>query len=58
MTPTARAPHPSSVAAILRSAEAHALAAAVLRARNPAAAEVHADLASALRAKASPDRAT
>ncbi len=45
--------HPSSAAALLRTAEAHELAAVVLRRRNPTAAKVHADAALGLRAKAS-----
>ena len=51
MTTTAPALHPNSVAALLRTAEAHESAAAVLRRRNPAAAEVHASLATRVRTK-------
>ena len=54
MTTTACAPHPRSAAAHLRTAEAHELACAVLRLRNPMAAQAHADLAADLRQKASP----
>jgi hypothetical protein len=54
MTATARAPHPLSVAAFLRMAEAHELAAAVLLKRDPAVAKAHADVARHLRGKASP----
>ena len=52
MTTTARAPHPASVAAHLKAAEAHEQAAAVLVPRQPAAAERHAQLALLLRARA------
>lgn len=54
MTLTAPVLHPSSVAAMLRSAEAHERAGAVLHERNPAASQLHADMAVGLRAKASP----
>ena len=54
MTTTARSPHPLSAAAFLRAAEAHELAAAVLRRRKPAVAKAHADVATDLRGKASP----
>ena len=54
MTLPAPAPHPTSVAAFLRTAEAHELAAAVLRRRNPVAAQAHADTAVRLRAQAAP----
>lgn len=46
--------HPRSVAAVRASAEAHELAAAVLRRRNPSASKEHADLAVRLRVKAAP----
>jgi hypothetical protein len=54
MTDTAM--HPSSLAALVCSAEAHELAAAVLRTRNPSASTAHADLAHDFRVKA--ERAT
>jgi hypothetical protein len=44
--------HPSSVAALLATAEAHELAAVVLRTRNPRAAEGHAATAVDYRARA------
>ncbi len=51
MTDTAM--HPSSLAALVCSAEAHELAATVLRTRNPAASTAHADLAHGFRVRAS-----
>ena len=51
-TISASATHDTSAAALLRTAQAHESAAAVLRRRNPTAAGSHADRATALRAKA------
>lgn len=53
MTTVPAPPHPVSAAAFLRTAEAHELAALVLRHRNPTVSKVHADAAVGLRAKAS-----
>jgi hypothetical protein len=52
MTTMPASPHPSSAAAFLRTAEAHELAAVVLRRRNPTASKVHAEAALGLRRKA------
>lgn len=53
-TTSTDAPHPRSAAAMLRTAEAHELAARVLSRRNPVAAKAHADVAAAFRKGASP----
>lgn len=53
MTTTAAVLHPSSVTALVKGAEAHERAAAVLTPRQPSAAERHADMARTLRAKVS-----
>lgn len=53
MTTTVAVRHPASVTAILKGAEAHERAAAILTLRQPSVAKQHADAARALRARVS-----